>query len=147
MFPYSFIYLFGGYLLPGKDRRNQGIQCFPKSQTFLYLLHLASLQSMSESENCFQTHNFHTQWCQCLFVTMFIQVIQPNNPAPQPPLLPSSQTDKHLSSCQIQMHRDLISTCELSAKLSWWVHLVYISLELDHDLQQGCCLPQLNRAT
>lgn len=26
------------------------------------------------------------------------------------------------------------------AKLSWWLHLVYISLELDHNLQQGFCL-------
>lgn len=63
-----------------------------------------------------------------------------------------AHTQTQLSHKYKYTHTDLISTWkqtlqhprgELCAKLSWWLHLVYISLELDHDLQQGCCLPQL----
>lgn len=52
---------------------------------------------------------------------------------------------------RILKHTDLISTwkqilqspSQLCAQLSWWLHLVYISLELNHSLERGCCLSQI----
>lgn len=61
---------------------------------------------------------------------------------------------KHLHAhARTLKHTDLISTWkqillgppELCAQLSWWLHLVYISLELNHDLERGCCLSQICR--
>lgn len=58
---------------------------------------------------------------------------------------------KHLRAhARIVKHTDLISTwkqilqspSQLCAQLSWWLHLVYISPELNHGLEQGCCLAQ-----
>lgn len=88
------------------------------------------------------------QWCRCWCFITFIQALWPISFALVHKQSNSQMHRRTHAHTQTLTHTDLISTWKRilqhppvwCAKLSWWLHLVYISPELDHDLQQGCCL-------